>query len=210
MRFRSVAFFTFLSALALIPLYQGGAHLWATSICAFLIASSFLLRVLSTLRSPSEFTPSYLGHVYIAYFVFLGVFIISVVQSRIPSLSYVEAYKLALVSITFALTLHFCQIARYRRILITLLLVVGTGLSVFGLLQYGGVLPKHWWHIQRFLSSVYVNHNHFAALLALVLPLGIGLSVVVPTWWKRLLLIIMSGTMGAAFILTLSRADGLF
>ncbi len=57
------------------------------------------------------------------------------------------------------------------------LVVMGVGLSVFGLLQYLGFLPHPWWVPRRFLASTYVNHNHFSGFLELVIPLALGLFI---------------------------------
>jgi len=61
-----------------------------------------------------------------------------------------------------------------RNYLIGLVICIGTGLSVYGLLQYFGFFSHQWWNPADFLASTYVNHNHFSGYLELVIPVTIG------------------------------------
>ena len=89
------------------------------------------------------------------------------------------------------------------------LIAAGTGLSAVGLLQYLDVLNHDWWHIPGFLSATYVNHNHFAGYLELLIPLTIGFWLYARRRWERTLLGYALSVMAVAFVLTLSRGGWL-
>ncbi len=60
--------------------------------------------------------------------------------------------------------------------LVTLVIIMGTGMSVLGLGQYWGSLTHSWWIPNKFVASTYVNHNHFAGYLELAIPLAVGIA----------------------------------
>lgn len=62
-----------------------------------------------------------------------------------------------------------------KKRLIGLIICIGGALSLFGLLQYIGILNHSWWYPPDFLASTYVNHNHFAGYLELVIPVTISM-----------------------------------
>ena len=91
--------------------------------------------------------------------------------------------------------------------IIGLVIVVGTGTSLYGLLQYFGALPHSWWDPKNFLSATYVNHNHFSGYLELVIPLSFGVLLSIKD--KKLIikpiLALALTTMLAAFLFAQSR-----
>ena len=95
-----------------------------------------------------------------------------------------------------------------RKGLVYLVISIGSALSLFGLLQYFGLLSRSWWYPQNFLAATYVNHNHFAGYLELVIPVTLAMLMTArprsPVLF-RLSLITVSTIMIAAFILTESR-----
>ena len=107
--------------------------------------------------------------------------------------------------LAFVATLTYCQEEKKIWRLGTILSFLGASLSLLGLLQYVGGLPHTWWHKPFFLSSVYMNHNHFAGLLEILLPLSLGFVFAEKDKAKRIALLYMSGLMGVAFLLSLSR-----
>jgi len=137
--------------------------------------------------------------------LYLIFFTASAFQSIIPYRTTIEAYKLGGILCVFLATLHYCRGRTEIRRLCSCLAFLGGVLALFGLLQYMGVVPRGWWNRAHFLSSVYVNHNHFAGFLEIVLPLSLGLAIAERNLAKRILLIFLCGLMGIAFILTLSR-----
>lgn len=80
-------------------------------------------------------------------------------------------------------------------------------LSGYGLLQYINILPHPSWVPQTFLAATYVNHNHFAGYLELVIPLAAALLVSEEggNAFKKLVLAGALAVMLAAFIFAQSR-----
>lgn len=68
---------------------------------------------------------------------------------------------------------------RFKALLITLL-GLGTFEAVYGLFEYGAGTQRIFWLRKTFyleeVTGTYINHNHFAGLLEMILPLAIGFS----------------------------------
>ena len=88
-----------------------------------------------------------------------------------------------------------------RKALVLVAVSTGAALSAYGLLQYIGLLPHPWWYPQEFLSSTYVNHNHFAGFLELTIPAAIGVAV----YKRKIWIATVAAVMMAAFLMTQSR-----
>ncbi|MEW6101564.1 MAG: O-antigen ligase family protein [Candidatus Omnitrophota bacterium] len=80
---------------------------------------------------------------------------------------------------------------------------MGACLSLYGLLQYFEFLSHSWWMPRQFLAATYVNHNHFAGYLELIIPMAICYLLKSPRLLVKLALVIMI----AALILTQSRGS---
>jgi O-antigen ligase len=94
-----------------------------------------------------------------------------------------------------------------KRTLIWLIVSIGTVISGYGILQYFNIIGHSWWFPQQFLSSTYVNHNHFAGYLELVMPLAISMLIgaKISHMNFKLILVPMLVIMFFAFILAQSR-----
>ena len=102
------------------------------------------------------------------------------------------------------------QLKTVRRILglVFIIILVGSGESLFGLFQYMkgattvlGVLTPN----VGTLSATYLNHNHFAGFLNLIIPLALGLLIGTANREKKFFVLLLIGLMATALILTLSR-----
>ena len=85
------------------------------------------------------------------------------------------------------------------------LIFIGFFLSFYGILQYCGLIPHSYWANQALLSSRFVNHNHFAGFLEMIIFLNIGLLLTVPKL-KKVVFSFMLGINALAFYLASSRA----
>jgi len=94
--------------------------------------------------------------------------------------------------------------SRMIRRLLYIVISICSGLSLYGILQYLNVLDHSWWISDRFLAATFVNHNHFAGYLELVIPLTIG-AMLEKGAKSRLILTMALIFMTTAFILTQSR-----
>ena len=90
-----------------------------------------------------------------------------------------------------------------RRRIIWLVISLGSALSVYGLLQYFGLFSHFWWYPEEFLAATFVNHNHFAGYLELIMPLAA--VMVFNRKGNRTILSASLVIMITAFILTQSR-----
>ena len=86
-----------------------------------------------------------------------------------------------------------------------LVTMLGAGLSLYGLLQYMDVFGHSWWYPGQFLAGSFVNHNHFAGYLELVIPLTFGAFLAASEKRYRFLLVIALAVMVTAFVLAQSR-----
>ncbi|MEA3560936.1 MAG: O-antigen ligase family protein, partial [Candidatus Omnitrophota bacterium] len=80
---------------------------------------------------------------------------------------------MAMVGVFYLVKTNFGRRMTLR--LVRLVIIIGAGMSVFGLGQYFLGLDHSWWIPDGFLTSTYINHNHFAGYLELAIPLAIGL-----------------------------------
>ncbi len=88
---------------------------------------------------------------------------------------------------------------------------MGLGLSIYGLLQYFGLLANEWWVPKNFLSASYVNHNHFAGYLEMVIPVTIGLIISLKKRSSLFWILLASlAVMSIAFMFAQSRAAWIF
>ena len=79
----------------------------------------------------------------------------------------------------FMLVLILIDNASRLRVLMTMMLVTGAGQALYGLMVYLGGSELGLWspgHTTEAVTGTYVNQNHFAGLMELTLPAGIGLA----------------------------------
>ena len=187
----------------LTPLHLGGVPVWSFSIPVFLLAAFFSFYWFTALAAGNlPVIPTALDRWIVAYLIF---FTLSSFQTKIFYSTLVEWYRLGFILLSFIATLYYCREEKRIGRLCMILSFLGAALSLLGLLQLVGGLPHAWWHKPFFLSSVYVNHNHFAGLLEMLLPLSLGLVYSEKDKAKKAALLYMTGLMGVAFLLSLSR-----
>ncbi|MFA4991646.1 MAG: O-antigen ligase family protein [Candidatus Omnitrophota bacterium] len=137
--------------------------------------------------------------------VFILLAAVSIFKSPYKYDSFVEFCKMLNLAGVFYLTVNHVRERRDISRMTGFIVMLGAGLSVFGIIQYLGGAAASWWDIRDFLSSVYVNHNHFAGLLELCVPLCVGLALGEKDGGKRLLYVYAFFMMLLAFILSMSR-----
>lgn len=102
------------------------------------------------------------------------------------------------------------QLKTARRIigLAFIIILIGSGESLFGLFQYlqgaKTILGVPTPNIGT-LNATYMNHNHFAGFLILIIPIALGLFVGASNIEKKFFLFLLMSLMGTALVLTLSR-----
>lgn len=190
--------------LLFLPAARAGAHDWAMSLAMILgapLVFIWLLRTDNSKKHKFKRTSFDLELFIFGAIVFLS-FVFSINKYR--SL-YVFLGLAGCIGIYYLLVDNFSR-DMWRKLL-GLVIFIGTGLSFYGLLQYFGYLSHFWWISGRSLASTYVNHNHFAGYLELIIPLTLGF--IFDNRKKalayRLVLIAALALMVSAFVLSQSR-----
>lgn len=191
----------FLASLFLYPLFFGSTDLWGFSLATGVLCGAFSVYWFSQLRHMPVFR-SGIDAWLAGYTVF---FLLSLGFSKIPYLSWVELFKLSSVLCAFLATRYLCRERTQIYRTVETFVFIGALLSGIGLLQFVGGLPKDWWGHSQYISSMYVNHNHFAGLLVLLLPISFGVVLAERNKSKKILYIFMMVIMGVAFVFALSR-----
>ena len=192
----------FFLSLFIFPALLGSVNLWSFGLGAVFLCGAFTVAWSGHPFRHEGVLRTDLDAWIAAYAVF---FLITLVFSKVPYLSFVELFKLGVVLCGFWATRYLCRerLQIYR--LSECFVFLGGLLSAVGLLQFVGGLPKEWWDRVYFLSSTYVNDNHFAGLLVLILPIAFGLVLAEREPAKKVLFAFLSALMGIAFVFTLSR-----
>ena len=99
-----------------------------------------------------------------------------------PSATVTAALTLA-GCLLFCMAVYFSRLDRWKlRVLLTTLLALGTFEAGYGLLEYWSGRQQIFWLRKSFyleeVTGTYINHNHFAGLIELILPLAVGLFII--------------------------------
>lgn len=141
-------------------------------------------------------------------FIFLSLLVSSfyVIFSVLP-------YQSLLAFLQFVSCILFYQLIRgfvwnWSRLSTCLYIVLAVGFfySVYGLLQYRGLLPHAFWDPPESLASRFVNGGHFASFLLFPLFGGISLLVSTRKTLVQLVLIFLLMVIGGTLLLTRARA----
>jgi len=139
----------------------------------------------------------------ILFFVILAV--VSVFRAGYKHDSMIEFVKLLNIIAIFYLVINNLKDKRDIKRMVNLIVILGGALSLFGIVQYVGGITDYWWHQKKFISSVYVNHNHFAGFLELTIPLCLGIIMSEKKNDIKLFYIYLITVMVTAFIFSMSR-----
>lgn len=202
------------------PLAKGSVRLWSQTVCeilVFLLVFIWLWYVNNSDRKTDPENKQVIlrrTKIDLPICLFMILAVISFVLSIYKYASMIEIFRLiAVVGIFYLVVNNFDRyiVVRFSNLIILL----AVAMSLFGFGQYFFNLNHSWWGHDNFLSSTFVNHNHFAGYLELVIPLAIGILLGlnrdnVSSDFKYLILktllslalIIMAG----AFVLSQSRA----
>lgn len=185
------------------PLFRGSVCPLAFGSLQILTAVAMLLWFLHMAKEGIlRFKPTALG---IPLLLFLLLAAASIFRAPYMHDSLIEFSKLVNLIAIFYLTVNHINDRRDIKKVVNVIVIVGAVLSIFGIIQYLGGITNSWWDIKNFLSSVYVNHNHFAGFLELSIPLCIGLALGERNGMKRPFYIYLFFVMLLAFMLSMSR-----
>lgn len=209
-KYKNILFYGIVAILIFSPIARGATRIWAITPILIIIYSLLFLRLLFRDSFISGTVPfkiqerALAGTVPIIAFAVLAV--ISFVFSIYKHDSFFALLRLfGYIGIYYLVVNNFDRMMRRR--LLGLVICIGAGLSLYGFLQYFGALNHSWWHPPEFLAATYVNHNHFAGYLELVIPLAIGMlfSRSLRSFGYRLVIVAALMLMLVVFIFTQSR-----
>ncbi len=160
-------------------LAHGATEVWSQSVLEIGAAVLLLLWGILALRQRKieiRWNPLYLPMVGFGGLVVLQwLFGLSVY----PYLTKLELLKLAAYLLLFFLAVQSFRTAEEVRPFVWFLLVFGFAVALFGIIQHFSFNGKLYWLRElRYGGSVfgpYVNHNHFAGLMELIIPLGLAI-----------------------------------
>jgi len=184
------------------PLIRGGARIWSFGpicIMALLILLVGLFRMFSSgeirIRRTAIDIPILAGAL---------IYLASAVNSNYIYGSITEIIRLGILAVVFYIAVNFVTEKGVKRALDAILITAAV-ISVFGILQYYGFLNKSWWENPRFLSATYVNHNHFAGYLELVMPVCLAMALAERDAGKKVFYAYLLFILSSAFLLSMSR-----
>ncbi|GAK54785.1 O-antigen polymerase involved in exopolysaccharide biosynthesis [Candidatus Vecturithrix granuli] len=139
---------------------------------------------------------------------FLGLGIVNWLTSTYAHSTEKELYLFANYILLYVLVVQHLKTTRRIIGLAFIILLVGSGESLFGLFQYlqgaTTVLGYETPNIGT-VNATYFNHNHFAGFLILVIPIALGLLFGAAHLEKKFFVFILLALLGATLVLTLSR-----
>ncbi|MFA5410658.1 MAG: O-antigen ligase family protein [Candidatus Omnitrophota bacterium] len=169
--YRRIIWFGIALVLIFSPLAGGATRVWAIApvlLIEFTLVFLWLWRINNRGEKPERTALDK------PIFAFVVLAVISFVFSIYKHDSFFALLRLfGYVGIFYLVLNNFDQIMRRR--LSGLVIFIGAGLSLYGFLQYFGPLNHSWWNPPQFLAASYINHNHFAGYLELVIPVTIGM-----------------------------------
>ena len=189
--------------LILAPIARGAVRIWAYGPIYILTLLMLIFWIFNRAKEKEiriRRTP-----IDIPILLFALISIISIINSKYIYGSIMEIIKFAILALIFYIVINFITGMKQIKRTLDIILMVGSGIALFGILQYLGIIDKSWWYNPRFLSATYVNHNHFAGLMELVIPISVGMILSEKDAGKRSLYIYSFLILCVAFLLSMSR-----
>lgn len=191
------------SILIFAPIARGGVRIWAYAPIYILTLAAFLICILrQTAHEEIKIKRTPLDTPVLLFFIFS---IAATFRSGYVYGSVTEIIKFIILGIIFYLTVNCVTTEKQIKRTLNVILTAGTGIALFGILQYLGAADKSWWDRQLFLSATYVNHNHFAGLMELAIPLSVGMILSEKDTGRKFIYSYCFLILCAAFLLSMSR-----
>ena len=162
------------------PIAYGAVEVWSISVIHFITLIMFTFWLLKiNFEGKFRFAQTPLDYPILAFFILT---IISTIFSIYRHDSILELYKIINYIILYYLVVnHINTRNRIKRICLVII-GMGTFLSILCLIKYLEGLTGHGWHA---ISATYVNKNHFAGYLELVIPLSMGILLIIADKGKK-------------------------
>lgn len=189
--------------LIFVPIARGAVRIWAYGPVYILTLSMLIFWVMKMAREKEIRIRRTPIDIPIISFAFIS--LISIINSKYIYGSIMEIIKFVILALIFYIVVNFIKEEHKIKRILNIILCIGTGIALFGILQYLGVFLNTWWDDPKFISATYVNHNHFAGLMELVIPLSLGLTLSEKKKSKKSIYIYSFLILCVAFLLSMSR-----
>jgi len=189
--------------IAISPWYYGSVNLNHQAIIFIIIIALFILKTLelkllnSNLQLPVR--------LLFPLFLLLALSFISIFFSIYPYQTFITFLKLIAWIFLLFLTINTVKNKKIFSYFIYIIIVTCIFYSIYGILQYQGLLGKTFWTQQNSLSSRYVNSSHFSGYLIMTVFIFLGLFIYLKRFWQKALIAFLSFPVFYAIIYTRSR-----
>lgn len=182
MKFKNILWYGIAAILIFMPIARGTVRVWSITpvlLVVYTLLFVWLWRIINNpgtvpLGRQEKAKAGTVPLLKTPIMAFAGLAILSFIFSIYKHDSFYALLRLfAYIGVYFLVVNNFDR--QMLRRLLGLVILIGTGLSVYGFLQYFGELGHSWWDPKNFLAATFVNHNHFAGYLELVIPATIGM-----------------------------------
>ncbi len=166
-----------MSLIIFTPLAFGTVQVWSITV-VHLVTLAMLAAWLIKMNSLGEFklmkTP-----LDLPILLFLGIAVAATLTSIYPHASRIELYRIINYVLLYYVVVSNIKSKPQIKRIVTLVILVGTGLAIYGLFSYFSGIEKIYTLDKKYylgmVTSTYVNHNHIGGYFELAIPLGIGL-----------------------------------
>lgn len=192
-----------IAILVFTPFALGANRLWAIT-PVFIVTLTGLCALLLRLNAEDE--PSFRWTpLWPPLFLFLVLVIASCFISVYPHDSILALYRvITYIAIFYCIVNSFDTRESMLR-LVSIIVGIGAVLSLTGLILYLGHVYYRYWLPGDTLSATYINRDHFAGYLEMVIPLAVGVLFADIGKEKKVLVGFCLTTMTVAFVLAASR-----
>ncbi len=162
-----------------VAVFGGTEHISWNAVQAALLLLGLVVMLRGT-AEPSAAPQSWLG--FVALLVLFGIAWLPFgerVFDRTAARD--QALRLASYASAFFVTLAVARSPKARRRLAAALVGLGVAEALYGLVQYLTGWQRIFTYVKMYYlrdaTGTYINHNHFAGLLEMIIPLGVGLAL---------------------------------
>jgi len=198
----------FLFLLFFLPIAHGAVEVWSVTVMHIVSIVIVALWILSQIKDGQiKFHRTPLD---LALFAFLLLAFLSLSYSVYPYSSRIQLYKIFNYIAIFYLLINTIKDNKKLLVLVWIVAIFGAAYAIFGLiLVEGNLLGFNIFSSRRnWISLTYVNHNHFAGYLLMIIWLCLGLALSY-RGAKRALLICLGISIAVAILFSLSRGGAI-
>ena len=175
----NITFLLLCSLVICTPLLRGGVHLWTTTIIQIVSLSCLFIFLIQRL-SETKKTP--LKAPLIGPLAALSLLVLTTsVLSNYPSLAREGSIMFFCYVTVFYIGVNSVKTRKEQRLLVYIIIGTTLLISVIAVLKQLNINPFHFWDYTDlpykglYLAGTYGNHNHFAGLLAMTIPMALCL-----------------------------------